>query len=457
MKRLSIVLLGLIGLFFISCENDQTKVTQEEKDKDMMSTSHLNLDWTKNANMYEVNIRQYTQEGTFNAFAEQLPRLKDMGVDILWLMPIHPIGVKNHKGSLGSYYAVRDYTAVAPEYGTIEDFKSLVTKAHKLGMYVMIDWVANHTSWDNVWLEKHDDYYEKDSIGNFIAPYDWTDVISLDYNNKDMREAMGDALKFWISETNIDGYRCDVAGEVPTDFWEWIRPQLDDIKPVFMLAESEKADLLNSAFDMNYGWEFHHLMNSIAKGEKNATDVFTYLQKEKDTYPANSYMLYFLTNHDENSWNGTIKERMGESADAFAVLTYTLGGMPLTYSGQESANEKRLEFFEKDVIDWKDYPKHDFISELIEMKHQNPAIWNGAYGGDFSRIMTSEPNQILAFTKVKDDNDMLIIINLSSAEVSASVMSAKLAGYKPVMSQGFVKINDGSIIMEPWAYAVMHK
>ncbi|MCK5777129.1 MAG: alpha-amylase, partial [Bacteroidales bacterium] len=258
-------------------------------------------------------------------------------------------------------------------------------------------------------------------------------------------------------EANIDGYRCDVAGEVPTDFWEWVRPQLDDIKPVFMLAESEKPDLLNSAFDMNYGWEFHHLMNSIAKGEKNATDVYAYLKNEKETYPQDSYMLYFLTNHDENSWNGTIKERMGESADAFAVLTYTLGGMPLTYSGQESANEKRLEFFEKDVIDWKDYSKHDFISELIEMKHQNPAIWNGAYGGAFSRIMTSESNQILAFTKVKDDNDMLIIINLSNDEVSASVMSGKLAGYEPVMTEGFVIINDGSINMKPWAYAVLRK
>ena len=455
MKLLGMIFIGLIVLILVSCDNTNPK--EKATEKVTKKEVSLPVEWTKNANMYEVNIRQYSQEGTFNAFAKELPRLKKMGVDILWLMPIHPVGVKNHKGSLGSYYAVRDYKAVAPEYGTIEDFKSLVEKAHSLGMYVMIDWVANHTSWDNVWLEKHDDYYEKDSTGNFVSPFDWTDVIALDYSNANMREAMAEALKFWIAETDIDGYRCDVAGEVPTDFWEWVRPQLDAIKPVFMLAESEKPDLLNKAFNMNYGWEFHHLMNSIAKGEKNAKDVISYVQHEKDTYPSNSYMLYFLTNHDENSWNGTIKERLGESADMFAVLTYTLGGMPLTYSGQESANEKRLEFFEKDVIDWKDYPKQDFISQLIDMKHKNPLLWNGNYGGEFVPVITDKDEKVLSFSKTKGDEHIIVLLNLSPEEVSANIKDVELTAYRPIMLKGFENTSKTSFKMQPWAYVVLKK
>jgi len=455
MKTLNIILIGLFGLILISCDNTNPK--EKATNKVMKEDMTLPLEWTKNANMYEVNIRQYSQEGTFNAFTKELPRLKSMGVDILWLMPIHPIGVKNHKGTLGSYYSVRDYTAVAPEYGTIEDFKSLVKKAHSLGMYVMIDWVANHTSWDNVWIKNHDNYYEKDSIGNFVSPFDWTDVIALDYSNAEMRKAMAEALKFWVMEADIDGYRCDVAGEVPTDFWEWVRPQLDEIKPMFMLAESEKPDLLNKAFNMNYGWEFHHLMNSIAQGDKNAKDVISYIQKEKDTYPSNSYMLYFLTNHDENSWNGTIKERLGASADVFAVLTYTLGGMPLTYSGQESANEKRLEFFEKDVIDWKDYPKQDFISQLIDMKHKNPSLWNGNYGGEFTPIITDQDEKILAFNKLKGDNNTVVLLNLSPEEVSANIKGIELTGYHPIMLKGFENTGKKSFKMKPWAYVVLKK
>ena len=455
MKTLNIILIGLFGLILISC--DDTNPKEKTINKVMKEDLSLPLEWTKNANMYEVNIRQYSEEGTFNAFTKELPRLKSMGVDILWLMPIHPIGVKNHKGTLGSYYSVRDYTAVAPEYGTIEDFKSLVKKAHSLGMYVMIDWVANHTSWDNVWLENHDDYYEKDSTGNFVSPFDWTDVIALDYSNADMRKAMAEALKFWVLEADIDGYRCDVAGEVPTDFWEWVRPQLDEIKPMFMLAESEKPDLLNKAFNMNYGWEFHHLMNSIAKGDKNAKDVISYIQKEKETYPSNSYMLYFLTNHDENSWNGTIKERLGESADVFAVLTYTLGGMPLTYSGQESANEKRLAFFEKDVIDWKDYPKQDFISQLIDMKHENPSLWNGNYGGALLFKTTNQDKKILAFNKLSDDNNIVVILNLSPDDVSANIQDVELSDYHPIMHDGFENLTNTSFRMKPWAYVVLKK
>lgn len=457
MKQLSLIMIGMLSLLIVSCNNSapKEKVQQEEQEE---TSRALPVEWTKNANIYEVNLRQYSEEGTFNAFAEDLPRLKDMGVDILWFMPIHPIGEKNRKGGMGSYYAVRDYKAVGEEYGTIEDFKVLVEKAHKLGMYVLIDWVANHTAWDNVWLENHSDFYEKDSIGNFISPFDWSDVIALDYTNMEMREAMADALKFWVADVDIDGYRCDVAGEVPTDFWNWIRPQLDEIKPVFMLAEAEKPELLESAFDMDYGWEFHHIMNGIVKGEKNVQDVLAYLKKEKETNPENTYKLNFITNHDENSWNGTIKERLGEAADVLSVLTYTLNSMPLMYSGQEAANEKRLEFFEKDMIAWKDYSKHDFYSKLIEIKHNNPALWNGNYGGEFISLNNEQDDRLFVFKQVKGENEILVLLNLSDEEISSSLQNVDFGEYTPILMNDFDSLNsENDFILGPWAYSVLKK
>lgn len=458
MKNSIIILVATLGMFIISC-NNTTHLKQEKGEKQQFKTERqLPLEWTKNANIYEVNIRQYSKEGTFNAFAKSLPRLKEMGVDILWFMPIHPIGIKNAKGSLGSYYAVRNYKAVSDDYGTIEDFKALVDKAHKLGMHVLIDWVANHTSWDNVWLIEHEDYYEKDSIGNFISPFDWSDVIALDYKNESMREAMADALKFWLTETNIDGFRCDVAGEVPTDFWEWVRPQLNAVKPVFMLAEAEKPELLNKAFDMDYGWEFHHIMNGIAKGEKNAKDVIAYLNREDEKFPQNSLKLYFITNHDENSWNGTVSERLGDAADLCSVMTFTLGGMPLTYSGQESANNKRLKFFEKDVIDWKDYSKHVFLSKLIKIKHENQAVWNGNFGGEYTILANNKDDKFLSFKKSKNGNELYILLNLSKDAYKVNVQTEDLSNYKQLINNGITLTEEmNTFIVAPWSYCIFIK
>jgi len=455
MKQLSLILIGMLSLLIVSCNNSAPEEKVEQVEQESTGRA-LPVEWTKNANIYEVNLRQYSKEGTFNEFARELPRLKEMGVDILWFMPIHPIGIENKKGSLGSYYAVRDYKAVGEEYGTFEDFKLLVDKAHKLGMHVLIDWVANHTSWDNVWVEKHSDYYEKDSTGNFISPFDWSDVISLNYDNKEMRIAMLDALKFWLVEANIDGYRCDVAGEVPTEFWEWVRPQLDEIKPVFMLAEAEKPELLKFAFDMDYGWEFHHIMNGIAKGDKNVQDILAYLKKE--TNPENSYKLNFITNHDENSWNGTIEERLGDAADVLSVLTYTLNGMPLMYSGQEAANEKRLEFFEKDIIDWKNYPKQEFLSKLMVIKHNNPALWNGNYGGKFISLNNEQDDRLLAFKQVKGENEILVLLNLSSEEISSSLQDINFEDYSQILMSDFDNLNsERDFIIGSWGYCILKK
>lgn len=458
MRKLTLIISGFIlGFILISCgqQAPQEKSIEEEA---VVEKVHFAPDWTKNANIYEVNLRQYTEEGSMNAFAKELPRLKEMGVDILWFMPIHPISEKNRKGSLGSYYAAKDYKAVNPEFGTIEDFKNLVAQAHELDMYVMLDWVANHTGWDHIWTETNPEFYEKDENGELISPFDWTDVISLDYTNDDMQLAMIDALKFWIEDANIDGYRCDVASEVPTEFWERARPELESIKEVFMLAESEQTDLLENAFDMNYGWEFHHIMNQIAKGEKGPKDVLEYLQREDEKTPEKSYTMYFITNHDENSWNGTIAERLGDADEVMAVLTYTLGGMPLIYSGQEAANTKRLEFFEKDPINWDGFKKQGFYKELNKLKHEIPALWNGSNGGVFQLLATDKDDQVLCFTKKKGDSEVMVLTNLSDQSFQVTFIEDNLINYKPLMISNFqptMEVN--SFTMMPWGYCILQK
>lgn len=459
MKRIknllfSSAILMLAITLIVACNSSQTK-TNHEKKQEVMQT-----DWTKNANIYEVNIRQYTEEGTIKAFQEHLPRLKEMGVDILWLMPVFPVGELNRKGSLGSYYAVRDYKDINPEFGNIDDFKELVKEAHKLGMYVILDWVANHSAWDNAWATEHPDWYEKDSTGNLVSPFDWTDVISFDYNNPAMRDAMIDALKFWIKEADIDGYRCDVAGMVPTDFWDRARDVMETIKPVFMLAEDEdNADLLRKAFDMNYGWKLHHLMNDIAKGNKNANDIWDYFVWNDSVYPANAYRMYFTSNHDENSWNGTVKERMGDASEAMAILSYTVPGMGLIYSGQEAGLGKRLEFFEKDTIIWDNLINKDLYTTLNYLKKENPALWNGQYGGSFNRLGDGSNQYVYSFIREKDGNTVLVIINMSKDMQLISFEDEAANGkYKNVFSGDEIIINGQTQFeLQPWRYIVLKK
>ncbi|MEJ2506641.1 MAG: alpha-amylase family glycosyl hydrolase, partial [Ignavibacteriaceae bacterium] len=293
-------------------------------------------EWSYNKTIYEVNIRQYSKEGDFNGFEKHLPELKDLGVGILWFMPINPIGIKNRKGTLGSYYSVKDYKAVNPEFGTIAEFKLLVKHIHRMGMYVIIDWVANHTAWDNHWITEHPDFYTTDSTGNIISPNpDWTDVADLNYNNPALRDSMIEALKFWVQECDIDGYRCDVAGMIPIDFWVDARTELEKIKPVFMLAEWETPEM-SKAFDMTYDWKTYDTMNEVVKGTKNATDLYNCIKNNEENYPPNAFRMEFTTNHDKNSWDGTVFERLGDAAEEFAVYTFMIPGMPLIYTGQEA-------------------------------------------------------------------------------------------------------------------------
>lgn len=412
--------------------------------------------WSHDAVIYEVNVRQYSEAGTFKAFAEHLPRLQELGVEILWFMPIYPIGELNRKESLGSYYSIKDYTAVNPEFGTLDDFKAVVDQAHKLGMKVILDWVANHTAWDHPWVEQHPSWYAKNSLGNMFAPFDWTDVVQLNYDNQELRGAMLESLEYWVKEANIDGYRCDVAGMVPVDFWERARLTLDKLKPVYMLAEDENVTaLLNNAFNANYGWSFHHIMNNIASGEMNANDARDYFEKADSIYPAGTYPMQFTSNHDENSWNGTEFERLGEAAKTFAALTFVAEGMPLIYSGQEAGLNKRLKFFEKDTIMWENPSMTSFYQQLTRLKKENPALYNGLAGGELQLINTNEPEQLLAFSRTKGQNTVLAVFNLSPQSVPL-ISKTKLQGtFREYFSQKEIKLPFDGQILQPWEYWVI--
>ncbi len=415
-------------------------------------------EWVKNANIYEVNIRQFTPEGTFEAFARHLPRLRQMGVDILWFMPIQPIGIEKRKGRLGSYYSIRDYTAANPEFGTLQDFKRVVNTAHALGFKVILDWVANHTAHDHPWVKAHPDWYHYDTNGNLLSPFDWTDVAKLNYSRPEMRQAMIAAMLFWVREMDLDGFRCDVAGEVPVDFWEEARRQLETVKPVWMLAEdAAQMPLLKNAFNANYGWPFHHLMNEIAQGKKPASAIFD-LQRQTDAaYPYGSYPMHFITNHDENSWNGTEYERLGDGVEAFSTLYYTMPGMPLLYSGQEAALNKRLRFFDKDTIDWGNYRLADFYRRLNTLKHEHAALWNGRHGGSWREIRHEHPEAVAAFTRTNEGDKVLVVVNLSARPQAVRLQLGQDAGrYRDYFSGAAVPLPvRARLALRPWEYRVL--
>jgi cyclomaltodextrinase / maltogenic alpha-amylase / neopullulanase len=377
-------------------------------------------EWSYNLNIYEVNVRQYSQEGTFAAFENHLDRLKNMGVGILWFMPVHPIGVQNRLGSLGSYYSVKDYYDINPEFGTLEDFKSLVNKIHEKGMYVMMDWVANHTAWDNNLTVTNPEFYTKDSAGNFIPPpgTNWSDVIDLDYSNTGLRNYMIDAMKFWVTEAGIDGFRFDAASWVPLDFWSSAITQLKSIKPdILLLAEADGTQYSNAGFDASFGWAYYGFGNGILKnlvnGTNNANQVNSYLQTQLIIYPEDHYRMFFTSNHDENSWYGTVYELFGAAAENFAVLSSTFHGIPLIYSGQEAGLNKRLLFFDKDLINWQPHPFYNMYSTLLHLKRNNKALWNGSKGGEFTRINTSDNSAVFSFLRQNEDDKVFGIFNLT--------------------------------------------
>ncbi len=452
-KHFIYLLTAILALGVYSCKQ---KTSQTEQITQVTQVKHP--DWSSNVSIYEVNVRQFTKEGTFEAIEAHLPRLKKLGTDILWLMPIHPIGEKNRKGELGSYYSVKDYKAINPEFGDSLSFKTFVKRAHDEGLKVIIDWVANHSSWDNALVTQHPEWYAKDSTGKMYSPFDWTDVVKFDYEVTEMRDYMLEAMKYWVQSYDIDGFRCDVAGEVPMDFWDNARKELDKIKPVFMLAEAEGPQF-HSAFDMTYGWEFHHIMNKLYKGEAKPDDIEKYLKKNDSLYPEDAYRMYFISNHDENSWNGSEFERLGTAVETFFALTTVAPGMPLVYTGQESGNEKRFEFFKRDPVDWGDYKMSMFYSTMLELKSVNKALWNGKEGGSWERIKTSDDAHVLAILRKKGEAEVVGIFNMSPTEITIGLSVDKLKDqYKDLFGGENIIFSDQTRVkLPPWSYKVLVK
>ena len=410
--------------------------------------------------IYELNTRQFTPEGTFRAAEAHLPELKELGVEIIWFMPIQEIGVVGRKGTLGSYYAIKDYCSFNHEFGTREDFVSFVNHAHELGMKVILDWVANHTAPDNEWT-KRDGWHYRDSLGNLMVQYDWTDIAKLNYENEDMRKEMLKAMHFWMDEIGVDGFRCDVAGEVPTDFWEMAMSDLRLTHPdMFTLAENnDKAqELTASAFNMYYGWDLQNTMRKLAKGEINVDDLWSFFEQQDTLIRKEAIRMNFTSNHDENSWNGTEFEWFGEEGAAtYAAFTYVIPGMPLIYTGQEFGNHKRLEFFEKDGFERKHAEQFEMYKNLNAMRRDNPALWSPELGAPMTRIANDNP-AIFSCARVLDDNVVLGIFNFSSEPQAVTLQTAGLEGdYTCICGMPVMVGTEDHITLRPFEWLIYTK
>ena len=426
----------------------------------MTNSKFIRANWLGATNIYEVNIRQYTVEGTFTAFAKELPRLKDMGVEVLWFMPVHPIGKLNRKGESGSYYSIQDFKAVNPEFGTADDFFDLIKQAHDLGMKVIMDWVANHAAWDNVWTIDHPEYFERDSTGNFKPPYDWTDVIQIDHSNAAQQDAMIDAMKFWITDFDIDGFRADLAHLTPLGFWKKARTVIEPLKPdLFWLAETEEVNY-HEVFDASFTWEWMHSTEDYYKKETGLDSLYHVLHKYESVFPASAYRMYFTTNHDENTWNGTEYEKYGDMAKALSVFSFTWNGIPMVYSGQEMPNVKRLQFFEKDVIAWKEkYELHDFYKTLSELRKRNPAL-RTADPAAVTHIITASGNKsILAYLRRNKNDEVFVLLNLCNGKTDFVIKDQHIEGFfTNVFTQAENYLTaDKAVKMQPWEFLVYEK
>lgn len=463
MKRL-----GIIAMLFLSMLSCQKEVADN---KDKKQIAPFAPEMMENAIIYEANIRQYSKEGSFDAFTKDIPELKKLGVKIIWLMPVFPISEtkrkatggqfasliedeKERKKMLGSYYAVTDFTKINPEFGTIEDFRELVKKAHENDMYVILDWVPNHTGWDHTWLKEHPEYYTQNEKGEVIHPEgtDWTDVADLNYDNADMRKEMIEDMKYWITKEGVDGFRCDVAGSVPTNFWEQAIPQLRAEKSIFMLAEAWEPELLKEGlFDMAYGWDRHHTLNHMAKGEEAVKKWNETMKKDTERYEADDILMTFVTNHDENSWNGTITERMGNAGEALTVLSYVAPGMPLIYSGQEYNLNHRLKFFEKDSIPKQKGSMWSLLEKLGKLKTTHPALHGGRNGAAYTSI--KEEGNILAIERDNNGKKLIYVANLS--DKPAQITLSQKGSFSDGLNGGKVNLDGTALELAGWEYMVL--
>ena len=448
-----ITLLAIISMALSSCKQKPA----EESPAALISLSFPEK--AANLTIYEVNIRQHTKEGTINAFIKDLPRLKELGIGMLWIMPVQPIGVKNRKEPLGSYYSIKDYAKVNPEFGTEEDFKNLVTKTHELGMYIILDWVPNHTAWDHPWITDHPDFYARDSKGNILHEADWLDIALLDHTNPKTRAAMIDDMKYWVTKFDIDGFRCDHAGhEIPLYFWEEVRATIDPIKDLFWLAEWDGARM-HLQFNGTYAWELLHVTDKMKKGETNANDIADWIDKDAKEYGRKPFRMTMITNHDENSWNGTEFERYGDGYKTFATFIFTAYGIPMLYTGQEVGLNKRLKFFDKDTVDWSDpLQLQPFYKKLVKLHADNKALWSGEYGSATTRINDRDPN-VYAFLRTKDNNTVVGILNFSDKPQEFHLKeSAAVGKYQDYFTGESYDLSlTQSIPLKAWQYLVFVK
>ena len=464
------ILIILVGLMLYSCKKNAVN-SKPEKTRTLSPISDSVFE---NAVIYEANIRQYSTEGTFDAFTKDIPKLKQLGVKIIWLMPINPISEIKRKATggsftseikdeaerkkyLGSYYSVSDYKAINPEFGDKDDFQNLINTAHNNGMYVIVDWVPNHTGWDHPWIFLHPEWYTQNENGEIIDPinpdtgksWGWTDTADLNYANKEMQNEMINNLKYWVENFNIDGYRMDVAHKVPPKFFKRAITELKKIKPLFMLAEAEQYELFKNGFDMQYAWEGHHILNNIAKGKANANDFDVYMNKQKELLETSDFNMNFVTNHDENSWSGTLKERMGEAREILTVLVYAIPGMPLIYSGQEYDLNHRLKFFEKDSIPKAKGDTWGLLERLGALKNNNKAFNVGKNSASYKRLETENEN-VLAFKRSHEKDVVYFVGNLSD---KTQTFSVNLKGtYFDLVQQQNIDFSQKEIQLDPWKY-----
>lgn len=474
MKKTIFTLTFLTAL--LSCKEEKKEIIAQPVVEETKEIAQFSPEIAENAVIYEANIRQYSPEGTFNEFTKDIPQLKEIGIKIIWLMPIFPISETKRKATggkdskfasempkseqskyLGSYYAVSDFKAINPEFGTIEDFRKLVKTAHDNGIYVILDWVPNHTGWDHVWLKEHPEFYTKNDKGAITHPKDtdWTDVADLDYSNKGLRKAMVNDMKHWLNNEGIDGFRCDVAGSVPTEFWQEAIPQLRKEKNIFMLAEAWEPELFKDGlFDMGYAWDGHHAMNKIAQGKETVLEWDNYMEKRMKEYEANDILMNFVDNHDENSWNGTISERMQEASEIMMVLSFLTPGMPLIYSGDEYGLDHRLKFFEKDTIPKNKGKNWTIFKKLGKIKTEKIALNGGKEKASYKKINTTSKNKILAFEREKNGKKIIFIGNMSKEHQEFTIET--IGNFKNIYANSSFNIEkDQKLIMKPWEFVIL--
>ncbi|HEY5392651.1 MAG TPA: alpha-amylase family glycosyl hydrolase [Hanamia sp.] len=452
-RRISFSLIICVCIISFSCSQKLTPIANIGA----QSTAFSHPSWSEQSNIYEVNVRQYSNEGTFKGFEKSLPRLQKMGVKILWFMPINPIGIEGRKmtsSDLGSYYSVMNYKEVNPEFGTMDDWKELVKHAHSLGFKVIIDWVPNHTSPDNPWMKEHPAFYQHDKNGNTVYDNDYTDTRNLDYGNKELRDSMISVMKYWITNTGIDGFRCDHVDPIPADFWKTCITELRKVKNVYMLAESEKPEFHYAGFDATYAWNIMWATVEVAQGKRNLFFLDSVLNQNFTVFPKNAQRMYFTSNHDENSWNGTEFEKYGDAYEAFAVFTQTMyESIPLIYSGQEVPNKKRLKFFVRDPIVWDKYEMAPFYSTLLHLREKDEAL---AADAAYKKIPTANDDAIFAYIRQKGNHKVLVVLNLSSEPQHFTIKEKEIYGnpLNVFTSQKEKLFKNHVYEMKPWDYLV---